>query len=123
MLKTSMLNAQQGIEHRAHLPIRLYMGISTVSRRERHLLKQWITLRDRGFGYVLWRRSWVWIVWIACFLPGMLIPGPSRPYVVGALIGFVVHNIITLRASHAFWPIMRRHLDWQRVEATLNEQR
>jgi hypothetical protein len=98
------------------------VGISTVSRRERHLLKQWMTLRDRGFGYVLWRRSWVWIVWIACLLPGMLIPGPSRPYVVGALIGIVVHNIITLRASHAFWPIMRRYLDWQRIEATLHEQ-
>lgn len=99
------------------------MRISTVSRRERHLLKQWIALRDHRFGTVVWRRSWVWILWIACFLPGIVIPGPSRPYAVGALIGVILHNIMTLRASHAFWPIMQRYIDWQRVEATLNEQR
>jgi hypothetical protein len=98
------------------------MRISTASRRERQLLNQWVTLRDHGLGALLWRRAWVWVVWLACFLPGMLIPGSSRPYVIGAFIGFVIHHITILRATHAFWPITRRFIDWPRVEATLRER-
>jgi len=90
-------------------------------KRERRVLNQWLALRDRGFASVLLRRSWLWIFWTACFLPGMLSENPYRPYIVGAFLGFIGHNIMTVRASHAFWPVMREFIDWHRVEARLKE--
>ena len=93
------------------------------SRRERHVLDQWLTLRDQGFGSLLRRRSRLFIFWVACFVPGMVIPGPARPYVIGMFIGFVLHNVMTIRATHAFWPIMERFIDWAKVEATVKHHR
>ena len=99
------------------------MTLNPPSRRERHVLNQWIALRDRGFLSVLCRRSWLWVFWTACFLPGMLSRSPYRPYFIGAFVGFVMHNLMTLRASHAFWPIMRQFIDWERVEERMEEVR
>jgi len=91
-------------------------------KRERYLLTQWLALREHGFAPVLLRRARLWILWIVCFLPGMLLPTPYQPYMIGAFLGFVAHNLMTLRASHAFWPVMREFIDWRRVEARITEQ-
>jgi|KBSMisStandDraft_5_1062788.scaffolds.fasta_scaffold131628_3 hypothetical protein len=89
------------------------MNLSGPSRRERHVLNEWITLRDRGFAYLLRRRTGLFLFWFACFFPGMLLSGPARPYIVGMAIGFAMNNVMRLRATHAFWPIMQRFIDWQ----------
>lgn len=90
-------------------------------RRERYVLRQWVTMRDRGIVAAIRQRAGILLFWLACFAPGILIPGPYRPYVIGMLVGFILHNLMTVRASHAFWPVMRNFIDWNRVETRLKE--
>jgi len=79
-------------------------------------------MRERGFARTLLRRSGLFIFWLACFLSGIVTAGPYRPYVIGAFIGFFAAQLMAIRASHAFWPVMERFIDWPKVEARLQER-
>ena len=87
-----------------------------MSRRERYVLTQWTVMRDHGMLAAVRRRVALLLFWIVCFLPGLIVATPYRSYIAGALLGFIAHNLMTLRATCAFWPVMREFIDWPKVD-------
>src|SRR5438552_18564589 len=90
-------------------------------RRERYVLRQWIAMRDGGFSAVTGRAVRMWSLWLACCALGIVSDPPHRSYWIGGTIGFFISQAMALRASHAFWPVMQRFIDWPKVEARVVE--